>query len=44
MTTLIPNENCWIGFSEDMPAATDLVPTAAEVAAADRADRLHHLA
>ena len=35
MSTLIPNENCWIGFSEDMPADdVDLVPTAAEVAAA----------
>lgn len=34
MSTLIPNENCWIGFSEDMPAAATLVPTAAEVAAA----------
>ena len=34
MSTLIPNENCWIGFSEDMPAAADLEPTAAEVAAA----------
>ena len=34
MSTLIPNENCYIAFSEDMPAATDLVPTAAEVAAA----------
>lgn len=34
MSTLIPNENCWIGFSEDMPAAADLEPTTAEVAAA----------
>jgi hypothetical protein len=35
MSTLIPNENCWIGFSEDMPAADDtLIPLAAEVAAA----------
>jgi hypothetical protein len=35
MSTLIPNENCWVGFSDVMPAAADLVPTAAEVAAAD---------
>lgn len=34
MSTLIPNENSWVGFSEDMPAAATLVPTAAEVAAA----------
>lgn len=34
MSTLIPNENTWIGFSEDMPASLTLVPTAAEVAAA----------
>ena len=34
MATLIPNENCWIGFSTTMPAATTLIPTAAEVAAA----------
>jgi len=34
MSTLIPNENCYIAFSEDMPAAPTLVPTAAEVAAA----------
>jgi hypothetical protein len=35
MSTLIPNENCWIGFSEDFPADADgLVPTAAEVAGA----------
>lgn len=34
MSTLIPNENCWIGFSEVMPAAATLIPTAAEVAAA----------
>jgi hypothetical protein len=35
MSTLIPNENCWIGFSEDMPADdVDLIPLAAEVAAA----------
>jgi hypothetical protein len=33
MSTLIPNENCWIGFAEDFPADADgLVPTAAEVA------------
>lgn len=35
MSTLIPNENCFIAFSEDMPVATTLVPTAAEVAGAD---------
>jgi len=34
MSTLIPNENSWIGFSTTMPAAADLVPAAAEVAAA----------
>lgn len=34
MSTLIPNENCWIGFSDTMPAAEDLSPSAAEVAAA----------
>jgi len=34
MSTLIPNENTWIGFSEDMPASLTLVPSAAEVAAA----------
>lgn len=33
MSTLIPNENCWIGFSEDMPTSL-AAPTAAEVAAA----------
>jgi hypothetical protein len=35
MSTLIPNENCWIGFADVAPAGADLVPTAAEVAAAD---------
>lgn len=34
MSTLIPNENCYIGFSPTMPASAALVPTAAEVAAA----------
>jgi len=35
MSTLIPNENCWIGFSATMPADdVTLVPTAAEIAAA----------
>lgn len=35
MSTLIPNENCWIGFSTAMPAAsTTLVPIAAEITAA----------
>ena len=35
MSTLIPNENCWIGFSTAMPADdVTLVPSAAEVAAA----------
>lgn len=33
MSTLIPNENCWIGFSEDMPAAASLQPTAGEITA-----------
>lgn len=35
MSTLIPNENCWIGFDTIMPASPLLIPTAAEVAAAD---------
>lgn len=35
MSTLIPNENCWIAFSPDPPAAVDLVPTASEVADAE---------
>ena len=30
MSTLIPNENCWIGFATDLPASPLLVPTAAE--------------
>lgn len=34
MSTLIPNENCWIGFATAMPASATLVPSAAEVAAA----------
>lgn len=34
MSTLIPNENCWIGFSASMPAAATLVPTLAELALA----------
>lgn len=34
MSTLIPNENCWIGFATAMPAASTLIPTPAEVAAA----------
>lgn len=34
MATLIPNENCWIGFATAMPAAATLIPTPAEVAAA----------
>lgn len=34
MSTLIPNENSWVGFSTTMPAAATLVPTAGEVAAA----------
>ena len=33
MTTLIPNENCWIGFSTVKPAVL-AAPTAAEVLAA----------
>lgn len=35
MSTLIPNENTYVAFSEDLPAAPTLIPTAAEVAAAD---------
>ena len=34
MSTLIPNENCWIGFSTSMPSASDLIPSAAEIDAA----------
>lgn len=34
MSTLIPNENCWIGFSTAMPASATLAPTAAEITAA----------
>ena len=34
MSRVIPNEETWIGFSPTMPAATNLVPTVAEVAAA----------
>lgn len=34
MSTLIPNENCWIGFATAMPASLTLVPTVSEVAAA----------
>ena len=34
MSTLIPNENCYIAFATAMPAAASLVPTAAEVSAA----------
>lgn len=34
MSTLIPNENCWIGFATAMPASATLNPTPAEVAAA----------
>jgi hypothetical protein len=34
MSTLIPNENCWIGFATAMPASAELLPTEAEVAAA----------
>ena len=33
MSTLIPNENCFIAFATAMPAAPTLVPTASEVAA-----------
>ena len=33
MSTLIPNENCWIGFSTAMPAAASLQPTVAEISA-----------
>ena len=31
MTTLIPNENSWIAFSETMPSSTDLNPTGTEI-------------
>lgn len=34
MSTLIPNENCWIGFGDVMPASATLVPTGAELTAA----------
>lgn len=34
MSTLIPNENCFIAFSTVMPASALLIPNAAEVAAA----------
>ena len=36
MSTLIPNENCWIGVSLTAPstALTTLIPTAAEITAA----------
>ena len=34
MSTLIPNENCWIGFSPDMPASPTLAPTTAEITTA----------
>lgn len=34
MSTLIPNENCWIGFATAQPASALLIPSAAEVSAA----------
>jgi hypothetical protein len=34
MSTLIPNENCWIGFAVSAPAGPNLVPTAANITAA----------
>lgn len=35
MSTLIPNENCWIGFSTTMPSSlTTLAPTAAQISGA----------
>lgn len=34
MSTLIPNENCWIGFATAQPASAALIPTAVEVGAA----------
>jgi hypothetical protein len=34
MSTLIPNANCWIGFSATMPVSPLLTPTAAEVSGA----------
>lgn len=34
MSTLIPNENCWIGFGATMPASETLVPTGAELTSA----------
>lgn len=34
MSTLIPNENCWIAFATAQPASALLIPTAVEVAAA----------
>ena len=34
MSTLIPNENCWIGFYATAPAAVSQAPTAAEITGA----------
>lgn len=34
MSTLIPNENCWIGFDDVQPTSPTLAPSAAEVLAA----------
>ncbi|HEY5787506.1 MAG TPA: hypothetical protein VIT65_22300 [Microlunatus sp.] len=34
MSTLIPNENCWIGYASALPASVELIPTPTEVAAA----------
>lgn len=34
MSTLIPNENCWVGFATARPADIGLVPKASEIAAA----------
>ena len=33
MSTLIPNENCWISFATAAPGAVSMAPTAAEVSA-----------
>ena len=34
MATMIPNANCWIGFSPTLPAAVTLIPKLAEITAA----------
>lgn len=34
MSTLIPNENCWVGFATVRPVSASLVPKASEIASA----------